>query len=317
MTDDEQPSRTDVPAVVAVVVAYDRRALVLEVLAAVLAQDPRPAEILLIDNASSDGTAQAVRSRFPSVRLMELTRNTGGAGGFAVGIGEATAGKADLAWLLDDDAVPEPGALAALLDAHARYPGRTPPAAVASRVVWVDGRLHRMNVPRRRRDATRRDRRAAAAVGCTPMRSASFCSLLVDLRAARREPLPVADYFLWNDDFEYTARLLRARPGLLCPASVVVHKTATFYSSGSAPGDRFYYDVRNMIWMLTRSRALAPSERLLFAAVTARRWARTLYRAPSRTALCSIMLRGIVHGLRRGPSPTRTVLADVWPSPRP
>ena len=78
------------------------------------------------------------------------------------------------------------------------------------------------------------------------MRTASFCSLLVDAEVARREALPIADYFLWNDDFEYTARILRSRVGLFCPASVVVHKTATYYNSGSAPGDRFYYDVRNM-----------------------------------------------------------------------
>jgi len=46
------------------------------------------------------------------------------------------------------------------------------------------------------------------------------------------------DYFLWNDDFEFTTRLLRGNTGLLCAASVVVHKTKTFGSTDVDPGDR-------------------------------------------------------------------------------
>ena len=103
--------------------------------------------MIVVDNASTDGTAAAVRRRYPSVRLAELTRNTGGAGGFAYGMALALAGDADLIWLMDDDTVPEPGALRALLAARERYPAQ-PPALVASRVVWTDGRAHPMNTPR-------------------------------------------------------------------------------------------------------------------------------------------------------------------------
>ncbi|MDY6214363.1 MAG: hypothetical protein SPH79_07730, partial [Schaalia hyovaginalis] len=48
-------------------------------------------------------------------------------------------------------------------------------------------------------------------LGARQIRTASFVAVLIDARAIREEGLPVADYFLWNDDFEYTARLLRTR----------------------------------------------------------------------------------------------------------
>jgi len=110
----------DSPRVAAVVVTYNRRDLLLESLAAVLAQTRAPDKVIVVDNASEDGTAAAVRDRFPSVHLAELRRNSGGAGGFAGGMALALADGADLIWLMDDDTVPEPGALSALLRARDR-----------------------------------------------------------------------------------------------------------------------------------------------------------------------------------------------------
>ena len=198
------------PRVAAVVVTYNRRDLLLESLAAVHGQTRPPDAVIVVDNASADDTAAAVRKNYPAVQLAELARNTGGAGGFAYGMALALAGGADLIWLLDDDTVPEPGALAALLDASG-HRAAEPPVLVASRVVWTDGRAHPMNTPRPKPFMSTAERQAAAAAGCLPIRSASFVSILVDAEACRRRGLPQAGYFLWNDDFEFTTRL--AVPG--------------------------------------------------------------------------------------------------------
>ena len=296
------------PRVIAVVVTHNRRDLLLESLAAVHGQTRAPDAVIVVDNASSDGTAAAVRDRFPGARLAELARNTGGAGGFAAGLALALADGADLAWLMDDDTVPGPGALRALLEARDRYPGEAP-AVVASRVLWTDGRAHPMNTPRPKPFARGPERAAAAAAGCVPVRSASFVSVLVDAAACRRSGLPQADYFLWNDDFEFTTRLLRAAPGLLCPASVVVHKTATFGSTDADPGPRFFYEVRNKVWTLRARASLAPAERVLYGGATLRRWARAFARSGDRRALGSALARGLAAGVRTRPRPTREVLA--------
>jgi rhamnopyranosyl-N-acetylglucosaminyl-diphospho-decaprenol beta-1,3/1,4-galactofuranosyltransferase len=300
---------SDHPAVIAVVVTYNRRELLLEALAAVHAQSRPPDAVIVIDNASTDESAAAVRKRYPSVQLAELARNTGGAGGFAGGMALALADGADLIWLMDDDTVPEPGALAALLAARRAYRGR-PPAVIASRAVWTDGRAHPMNTPRTKPLVTRSERAAADAAGCLPIRSASFVSILVDAAQCRGRGLPQADYFLWNDDFEFTTRLLRGNIGLLCPASVVVHKTAAFGSTDADPGPRFFYEVRNKVWTL-RARSLAPAERVLYGGSTVRRWARTYAKSGDRAALRSALVRGIAAGVTTSPRPTADVLTDA------
>ena len=311
---------TGAPAVTAVVVTYNRRDLLLESLAAVHGQGRAPDAVIVVDNASEDGTPAAVRDAFPAVRLAELRRNSGGAGGFAGGIALALAEDADLIWLMDDDTVPEPGALGALLAARDRMTARAgrAPALVASRVLWTDGREHPMNTPRRKPFAAKAERLAASAVGCVPIRSASFVSILVDAGECRRRGLPRADYFLWNDDFEFTTRLLRGNTGLLCPASVVVHKTRTFGSTDADPGDRFFYEVRNKIWMFKDRAPLAPLERLAYGGSTLRRWARTFARSHDRRTLRESLFRGIAAGVRTSPRPTDEVLADAGlPVPAP
>jgi rhamnopyranosyl-N-acetylglucosaminyl-diphospho-decaprenol beta-1,3/1,4-galactofuranosyltransferase len=303
-------ARARVPGrAVAVLVTHERLDLLRASLAAVLTQTRPPDAVVVVDNASTDGTAEAVRAQHPDVDLVVLPHNTGGAGGFAVGMGRALeAHDADLLWLLDDDTVPRPDALARLVDAWSTRPD-SPPALVASRVVWTDGRDHPMNTPRPAPLPRPGERDAAQAVGCVPVRSASFVSVLVDAAAVRAVGLPVADYFLWNDDFEFTTRLLRDRPGLLCPGSVVEHRTRRFGDSEADPGPRFYYEVRNKVWLFTRSPGLRPLERGLYAASTAARWGRTFRASPDRATLRRAALRGLRDGVRTRPRPNDEVLA--------
>ena len=301
--------------VVAVVVTYERLELLRVSLAAVLAQAHPPERVVVVDNASSDGTADAVAAEFPEVDLIRLARNTGGAGGFSVGMQRALEHHdAELLWLLDDDTVPEPAALGHLVDAWASRPGQAP-GLVASRVVWTDGRDHPMNTPRRAPLPRAGERAAADAVGCVPVRSASFVSVLLDADAVRAVGLPVADYFLWNDDFEFTTRLLRDSPGLLCGASVVEHRTRRFGDSEADPGPRFYYEVRNKVWLFTRSGGLRPVERGLYAASTLARWIRTFRSSGDRRTLRQAGRRGLRDGLRAAPRSNDEVLAAAVREP--
>lgn len=290
------------------VVAYNRRDLLAEALSAIQRQSRPADQIHLVDNASSDGTADMVRERFPNVSLYAMDQNTGGAGGFAAGLAFALNDGADLVWLMDDDTVPQPEALAALLTARDRV-APTVPALVASRVLWVDGRDHPMNTPRERPGVSRAERTAAVVAGCRSIRSASFVSLLVDGDVVRDVGLPEADFFLWNDDFEFTTRMLRRHVGLYCPASVVEHRTRSFGSTDADPGERFYYEVRNKLWTFLRSDGLTPAEKALYSASTVRRWLRTFSASRDRATLRSGLAKGMKDGLRRGPRTPLEVLA--------
>lgn len=82
-------------------------------------QLPPTAEIILVDNASADGTMPWVRATHPDVRLVPLTTNHGFAGGVNAGLRVA---HGDLLLLINDDAFAEPGFVAALLAAAEARP---------------------------------------------------------------------------------------------------------------------------------------------------------------------------------------------------
>ena len=230
--------------VCAVVVTRDRVRLLEECLAAVGAQTRPPDRVLVVDNASSDGTPEFVARAHPDAELVCLERNEGGAGGFHEGLRRAAAGGWDWLWLMDDDTIPAPDALERLLDAP--VPNGAP-ALLASKVVWTDGRIHPMNPPRL--DMSDMDEVVRGfAAGAVPLRFCTFPSLLVRGDMPARYGLPRKEFFIWSDDIDYTARLMRHERGYFVPASVAVHKTATAATPWTG-GERFYYAVRNGVWV--------------------------------------------------------------------
>jgi GT2 family glycosyltransferase len=102
-------------------------------LEALLPQLPPAAELLLIDNGSTDGTAAWVRGTHPHVRLIALPANLGFAGGVNVGL---RAARGDLLLLINDDAFVQAGFVAALSDELRRRPD----AGAAGAVLLFDHR---------------------------------------------------------------------------------------------------------------------------------------------------------------------------------
>ena len=112
-------------SVTVAVVVKDRRTAMARCLAALARQDRPPDEVVVVDNGSSDGTAELVRS-VPGVRLVQQTGPLGAAR-------QAAVDACRTRWLAftDSDCAPEAGWLAALLEAadhHDVVQGRTAPA---------------------------------------------------------------------------------------------------------------------------------------------------------------------------------------------
>jgi GT2 family glycosyltransferase len=93
-------------AVTVVIATRDRRQSLLETLARLSALPERP-PVVVVDNASSDGTAAAVKDRFPAIDLVGLTENRAAAARTA-GVERA---RTDLVALSDDDSWWAPGSL--------------------------------------------------------------------------------------------------------------------------------------------------------------------------------------------------------------
>jgi GT2 family glycosyltransferase len=283
----------------AVVVTHDRRQSLSRCLEAISMQRRPPDWILVVDNASTDGTRTMLAERYPQVEVLALTVNEGGAGGFHHGMARAHAGGAEWLWLMDDDTVPGSGALEELLKAGAGFAPASRPSVFVSTPLWRDGSVHPLNFPTLER---RRPERvmAAAARGLMPMRAATFVSLLIHRGVIDRFGLPPKHYFLWGDDVEYTSRIvLGGEDAYFVPASVVLHDTEFPHSFGAAEPSRFYYHVRNSL-LTARGPDRPARDRLI------RLWTLVstslAYIARSRTAASvAAVLRGIGDGLRMAP----------------
>ncbi|WP_082077936.1 glycosyltransferase family 2 protein [Thermus filiformis] len=250
--------------VCAVIVTYNRKELLRECLSAVLSQTRPPDHVLVVDNASTDGTPEMLREEFPQVEVLRLPENQGGAGGFHQGLAYARKLDYEWIWLLDDDSIPYPDALQKLLEGLklARTLGPEP-TVLFSRVVWKDGRFHPLNLPWpdvRRLGLLKK----GIAYAMLPVRFGSFVSMMVQTQAVNKLGLPLKEYFLWNDDVEYSGRLLRQGYGYWILDSVVQHKTAHPNPPVGATGERFFFEVRNRIWLL-RSNSYGVLGRLAWA----------------------------------------------------
>lgn len=110
----EQSEQRAGPTLSVLIVSYNTRAITLDCLQALeKALDGIDAEIVVVDNASSDGSAEAVREKFPRVHLIANKKNTG----FGAANNQAMAvARGEYYLLLNSDAFPEPEAIRALLD---------------------------------------------------------------------------------------------------------------------------------------------------------------------------------------------------------
>ena len=102
--------------VIAVVVTYNRANMLRECLDALQAQTYPVAEIIVVNNASSDNTRDVLENEYADkVHRIHMEHNVGGAGGFRRGMKWAYDNGADWLWLMDDDGVPQKDALAQLM----------------------------------------------------------------------------------------------------------------------------------------------------------------------------------------------------------
>lgn len=285
----------------AIVVTFNRRELLERCLAALATQSLRPDRIVLVDNASTDGTHElgAAWVLEDPVRhhYIRLTDNLGGAGGFARGIQESICNRGWM-WLMDDDAEPEPAALASLLD-----------ATVTTSDIY--GSLARSG------DMTSWTTTLLLAKGATAVdyvrevpdiaevKSLPFLGFMVHSDLVERLGLPDEGYFIAGDDIEYCVRARAAGSRIhVVGRSLIRHPPAArgrvtvlglSIAYLSLPPWKRYYDTRNRIltarrhagWLGTLSVILSTFWRLGLAV--------SRERAPGEQARA--ILAGLVDGV--------------------
>lgn len=208
--------------VCAVVVTYNRKVMLEQCINALLGQSYSKYDIIIVDNASTDGTQEFVEKKFgQSVIYINTGANLGGSGGFYYGMRYAYEHNYDLLWVMDDDVVPTRTALSELIN-HSKYVKSF--SFLASAVYAADNTA--LNSPEISGYKTNGYKfwYEKLEYGMVRLSHATFVSLLIKADAIRQCGLPCKDFFIWGDDIEYTKRIVgNYAPAFIVGTSKVYH----------------------------------------------------------------------------------------------
>lgn len=237
--------------VAAIVVTYNRKKLLKECIEALLGQTYHELDILIIDNASTDGTEALVKEYADSqVKYINTRANLGGAGGFQFGVKKGAELGDDYLWLMDDDSIPTPTALEELINVADKL-GKF--GFLSSKVLWKDQSLCKMNVPK-----VSLNHKLADFDGA-PKRiiMGTFVSFFVPVVVVKKVGLPIKEFFIWADDFEYSRRISRSYPAYFVPKSIIIHKCKSNTGSNIVDDvperfNRYRFAYRNEVYVYRR-----------------------------------------------------------------
>jgi GT2 family glycosyltransferase len=213
---------------------------------------------VVVDNASSDGSAEAVRERFPDIDLIENERNLGFSGGNNAGIRHALERGARWVVLVNNDATLEPDAIIALRAAAAARPSA---GILAGKLffdepderIWFAGQRFwpALGYSGRPRGYGRGDAPRYRRAGPTDRAAGAFMAVsreVVDAVGMLDDGL-----FAYVEDVDWSLRARRAGFDVwFVPTAVARHRVSASTGGERASTHALYYGVRNTIAVCER-----------------------------------------------------------------
>jgi rhamnopyranosyl-N-acetylglucosaminyl-diphospho-decaprenol beta-1,3/1,4-galactofuranosyltransferase len=206
--------------IAALVLTHNAPAALERCIRAISEQSEPPDSVLVVDNSSNPPVTRSQLSGcLPPVRIVRSDLNTGPAGGWALALREFLGGEEDLAWLMDDDNVPDRACLEELAKVSVKMGDRT-----FLFPLWIQ------------------------PDGSCPD-SGAWCGFLISRTAVEDVGLPREDFFWFEEDAEYTRiRLPRAGyPSRRVGKAVVHHLPARHHQA--IPVWKYYYEARNLTYL--------------------------------------------------------------------
>lgn len=210
----------------AVIVTYNRKELLLNCLTALKNQTYVVDHIVVVDNASKDGTVEFLRDRgwvdSDKFTLISLTENLGGSGGFYTGTKYAYEQGFDYVWLMDDDGYPAPNCLEKL------NPYFSDESYIGPMVLDTENKdklSFALRIPNTIDviDAYSEIPETLKASNLIKNIVVPFNGTLIARKLIEKMGFIEKDYFVWGDEKEYTIRAVKAK------AEVMTVVDALFY----------------------------------------------------------------------------------------
>ncbi|QOR39297.1 glycosyltransferase family 2 protein [Billgrantia diversa] len=212
--------------VIGVILTYNRKELLKRCLKAVHSQT-RPCDmVLVINNASTDGTLEYLTcGKYPDIKVYTMKKNVGAAGGFNAGFRLAYDNGADHIWMMDDDVIPDSEALEKLLQADEFLANKGMKKSYLLSTAYTElGQVcNTPQVSNARNGAGYFDWPEQLKHGLVAIGSGTFVSILVPRSTLEKYGLPISSMYIWGEDAEFTLRITQEQPGYLVGNSHVVH----------------------------------------------------------------------------------------------
>ena len=235
-----------------VIVTYNRKEKLVNVLRSIEQQDRKPDVVVLVDNCSTDGTDVLLRewerhSPFKTI-VFRTEKNLGGAGGFAKGIEIIQKENVDWVYLGDDDAYPSQGFLSVFSSTVDSFDEKEKNVvAICAKVVGPQGIClgHRRTIEKR----LFRIKEISASKNMYEKPSFyidcfSFVGVVIRKDVLVICGLPRADFFIWYDDTEYALRVKRYGKICCVPMLEIFHDTIP---DNGRVSWKTYYGIRNRL----------------------------------------------------------------------
>ena len=209
-----------------------------------------PKHVVIVDNASTDGTSEYLSQwcttcqKF-TVQILTMPTNCGGSGGYYAGMDEIIKYPVDWVWLQDDDVYADKDAFAVAMDSLATI--NDPQIVSLSSKVITKGEVslvHRRYVTKRFLDVKEKN--------CPleyykqeyfKLDLITFAGAFISKSAIEKVGLPEKDFFIWQDDTEYCYRLLKIGSLYCVPNVVIEHDVDEKQDTGISW--KSYYGWRN------------------------------------------------------------------------
>jgi rhamnopyranosyl-N-acetylglucosaminyl-diphospho-decaprenol beta-1,3/1,4-galactofuranosyltransferase len=237
--------------VAVVVVTYNRAALLTRMLAGLAAT--KPDAVIVVDNASTDHTA-TVLAGVQDLPLQVITpaENLGGAGGFHAGMEAAYDQGYDRIWLVDDDVVPAPGCLDALMAVDSEHADclMSVREDLKGRLVEKSAVTFDLRNPLRIKPKTAMVETTYGTRDRMPdlveIQNIAFEGFLVKRAVVEKIGLPDPTFFIFYDDTDYALRARRAGYRIWAVRDAVLVRQLDIDQQHDLSGWKGYYMYRNL-----------------------------------------------------------------------
>jgi GT2 family glycosyltransferase len=248
------------PSVYIIILTWNDKACVLECIESMLKQDYPNYKTIVVDNASVDGSQEAIRLQYPQVHLIANTENLGFAGGNNVGLDYALKEGADWTIIINNDTIVAPDMVSELMKAALEYGADMagpmmyyyPPKGQGNEVIWYAGGV--INYFKGK----------AAHIGIRELDKGQYqgvretgyvtgCCILTSRRLLEKIGLMDTGFKpIYAEDADWSAKAAKAGFKLIfVPDALLWHKVTASSGGGLTPF-KVYYKIRNNLKFFRR-----------------------------------------------------------------